>query len=100
MVAYAAHGALSSPQVNVQMVSLLEGTKILQRRTEEVELFYDTTGNGTWMSGFGILYLNQFGEQQSITIELNQTLARSGEYPFVLTFQGDTCAVSLCQHYL
>ncbi|GAQ87755.1 hypothetical protein KFL_003750050 [Klebsormidium nitens] len=79
----------TSLQINVQMIGLPSGTKVLQPRFEEVELFFDTTRNGTWMSGFGFLYFNRSGEQQSVTVELNPALDREGKYPFELTFQAE-----------
>jgi hypothetical protein len=81
-------------QINVQMIGVPSGTKILQPRTEEVELFYDTTENGTWMAGFGILYFNKLGEQQSITVVLDPALDREGKYPFELTFQAEPIPVN------
>ncbi|GAQ89152.1 hypothetical protein KFL_004920020 [Klebsormidium nitens] len=59
-------------QLNVLMFGVPAGSRILKdTRDNSVEPFFD----GTWMSGFGILYLDQSGEQKSITIRLDPARA-------------------------
>ncbi|GAQ87034.1 hypothetical protein KFL_003270020 [Klebsormidium nitens] len=65
-------------QLNVLMFGVTSGTQILQdSRDHSVEPFFD----GTWMSGFGVSYLNPFGEQKNITIMLDQARDRAREFP-------------------
>jgi hypothetical protein len=69
-------------QVNVQMFSLSPEAVILQRPLEEVDPFFE----GTWMKGFGMLYLDQNQEPHRISILLDPAADRLGKQPFMAAF--------------
>lgn len=72
-------------QINVQMFGLIELTKVLKERVEEVEPFF----TGTWMDGLGFLYLDDAGQQQDLSVTFDANLDRAGQPPFDISFNGE-----------
>lgn len=66
------------------MFSLSPETLVLQRPLEEVDPFFE----GTWMKGFGILYLDHNQDFHRISILLDPTADRLGQQPFTAAFDG------------
>ncbi|GAQ85447.1 hypothetical protein KFL_002350220 [Klebsormidium nitens] len=64
------------------MFSLSPEAVLLQRPMEEVDPFFE----GTWMKGFGIMYLDQKEEPHRLSILLDPAADRLGEQPFNTTF--------------
>lgn len=87
--------AVECAQVNVHMAGLVPSTPSIYQPADDVA----PSQEATWMSALGIMYIDHVGEQQKVTIELDQSVARDGgELPFNLTFNWDpTIDLNLAQ---